>query len=201
MAALGPVELLRQEAVRKELELLDEQVTELEKLGEVLRDKMRNALSQSRDGRGEGRPLDPQAMRQILEPIGAEMQERLGEILLPHQKKRLNQLALQARLRGGGFALFSPDVAGQLGITEQQRDQLRDKSQQVEQDLRKKIADLRRQAQEELISLLSAEQQAKYRELVGAPFEFPAPQRQPGQPGGRGRPGGRPDRPARPNGN
>ncbi|MFV1964358.1 MAG: hypothetical protein ACC628_02960 [Pirellulaceae bacterium] len=188
---MGTVDLLRQDAVRKELELLDDQVADLENLGEDIREMMRAAVTRLREGREQGRPGRPQDMRQVFEPISTEAQDRLAEILLPHQMKRLNQLALQARLRGGGFAMLSPDVGQQLGITEQQRDQLREKAQSIEQDLRKEIAKLRRQAQDDLITLLTPEQQAKYRELIGAPFEFPPPRRPEGPPGGReGRPGG-----------
>jgi hypothetical protein len=56
---------------------------------------------------------------------------------------------------------------------------LRTKSEELERDLRKKIADLRRQAQDELLSLLTPEQQGKIREMVGEPFEFVEPERRP----------------------
>jgi hypothetical protein len=174
---MGTVELLRQDAVRKELELLDDQVANLEKLGEEIREMMRDAISRFREGRESDQAGGPPDMRQLIQSVQTRSQARLGEILLPHQMKRLQQLAMQARLRGGGFAMLSPEVGEQLGINEQQREQLREKAQGIEADLRKKIAELRRQAQDELIALLTPEQQAKYRELLGEPFEFPAPQR------------------------
>jgi hypothetical protein len=185
---MGTVELLRQDAVRKELELLDDQVANLEKLREDIREMMRDAINRLREGRDPDQPGPPPDMRQVFESVQARAQARLNEILLPHQMKRLQQLALQARLRGGGFAMLSPDVGQQLGITDEQREQLREKAQRIEADLRKKIAELRRQAQDELIALLTPEQQAKYRELVGPPFEFPAPQRPEGRPENRGGP-------------
>ena len=90
-------------------------------------------------------------------------------------------------------------MARDLGITDQQREQLRTKVDEIERETRKKEADLRRQAREQVIGLLTAEQQAKLKDLIGEPFTFEmqAPPQRPGQPGGPGQPPGGPGGPNR----
>lgn len=206
----GPTALLRREDVRKELELLDDQEKQLDALEQKMRDRMREAFTPPRDRPQEGnRDQKPQPsqggprqdFRQMFEKFNKETRDELAKILLPHQLKRLDQLNAQLRMQGGPRAILGGDVARDLGITDQQREDLQKKIEAIEQETRKKEAEIRRQAREQAISLLTPEQQKKYREMVGAPFEFQfqMPSFQPlGQPGrggpsAPGRASGRPN--------
>ena len=122
--------------------------------------------------------------RAAMEQSNQETRSELSKILLPHQLKRLEQLAMQMQTRGGGTAVLGGEVGQQLGVTEQQRAQLQPKVDEVERESRKKTAEIRRQAQDQVISLLTPEQQAKFRELVGEPFEFQIESPAPGRPFG-----------------
>lgn len=189
----GLTELLRRQDVRKELELLDDQVKQLEEFEQKQRDRMREAFSQlrppgqpgSRDqgrnqggdqprdpGRGQGAPKPQVDFRQLMEQQNKETRAELAQILLPHQLKRLEQLSAQLRTQGGGMSLLSGDIAKEAGVTDQQRDQLRSKVEEIERELRKKEAELRRQARDQVISLLPADQQQKIQEQLGEPFTF-----------------------------
>ena len=183
----GPLELLVREDVRKELELLDDQVRDLQALRDRLRDRMREMVTQrmregtpGAEGNAENQRVEfRERMRKLMEQVNAEIRQEVSEILLPHQMKRLDQLTLQLRMRGGLNALGG-DVAQQLGVTDPQREQLRAKFEEVEREYRRKVAELRRQAQDELLTVLTPEQQAKLRDLMGEPFEFAAvPPRRP----------------------
>jgi Spy/CpxP family protein refolding chaperone len=201
----GPLELLRRQDVRKELELLDEQVQQLAGLEEKQRNAMFDSLRRFNDriAKGDrmprrepgdaGRPRDPGNAgpppdpRASFEQSNQALRNELSQILLPHQLKRLDQLQMQMRMRGGTMALFGREVAQELGITDDQREQLRPQVEGIERETQRKIAEIRRQAQQQVISLLSPDQQAKFRDLVGDPFEFanepPPPQ---GPPPGSG---------------
>ena len=49
---------------------------------------------------------------------------------MPHQFDRLKQIDLQSRIqRGGAAALTEGELADTLGLTESQRDQIREKSE------------------------------------------------------------------------
>lgn len=190
----GLAEVLRREDARKELELLDDQVAQLEKLNESRREKMRDLFSGMRDVPQEQRG---EKMRELFQKAQQDLEGDIGKILLPHQMKRAKQLATQLRLRGGVRAMLGDQMAQDLGLTEDQKEKLRAKSEQLEEQLRKKYAELRSQAQNELLQALTPAQQAKWKEMVGEPFEFqreefarPGGTRQGDEAGGRGRRGG-----------
>lgn len=112
----GKLGLLRIDAIKKELELLDEQSADIEKLNEELRaqrsgdgpdfrnmtdeerraafEKLRaerEALSEAeREKQDEERRAEQRARQ-------AEADAKLAEILLPHQMERLSQIELQTR--------------------------------------------------------------------------------------------------------
>jgi vacuolar-type H+-ATPase subunit I/STV1 len=197
----GSVQLLLRPDVRKELELLDDQVKQLEQAGERLRGQMRERFREAMESSQDmSRETRGEKIREIVQEVGAEIEDRIGEILLPPQLQRLRQLELQMRLRGGLVrALTSEQVADELEITEDQQARLRTKAQQVEEELREKIAELRKQAQDELLQVLTPEQRAEWRERIGDPFEFqrmepprrgfgPAAKTNPGRGGPRRRP-------------
>jgi len=129
-------------------------------------------------------------VREKMEKQRTEMEGKVKEILLPHQIKRLEQIQVQTRMRWAGTsgALGSEELAEKLGITEEQREKLQAKQEEVQKKLAEKIAKARQEAQDEILSVLTPEQVKKIKDLIGEPFEM---QRQRGGPGGRGAQGGR----------
>jgi Spy/CpxP family protein refolding chaperone len=187
----GLADVLRREDVQKELELLDDQVEKLRQLGESQRDRMREKFAGLQDVPREDRM---EKARELMRKAQQDTEEEIGKILLPFQMKRAKQLAFQIRMRGGATrAMLSDPVAEELGLTESQKERIRTKAEQLEEELRKKIAELRTQAQDELLKELTPPQQAQWKEMVGDPFEFQRiefPRLGGGQPG-QGGPGGR----------
>lgn len=178
----GLAEVLRREDVRKDLELLDDQVAQLQKLADGRRDQMRDLFSGLRDVPQEQRG---EKMRELFQKSQQGLEEEIGKILLPHQMKRAKQLEMQLRMRGGR-GMLADQAAQELGLTDEQKEKLRGKSDQLEEGIRKKLAELRTQAQNELLKMLTPEQQAKWKDMVGEPFEFQReePPRSPGGPQG-----------------
>ena len=222
----GSLELLAREDVQKELELLDDQIAEIEEAREDQRDAVREAFSGfgrggnrgggNRDRQGGGDRGQRQGgedrfarFREMREKMEKQVKESIDKILLPHQSKRLTQLALQRSLRGGAAqaaaALSSGDLAEDLKVSESQGEKLQEKARSIEEKLRKEIAKLRKKAQEELVGSLTPAQQREFKEMVGKPFTFAEPERGRGRgrgrggDRGRGRGGDRSERPRRPN--
>jgi hypothetical protein len=169
--------LLAREDVQKELVLEPEQLAELGKLRDnndmrAVFEKMRELPEAERMTKG----------RELMEAAQKKTQAQVDKILIGPQADRLKQLALQFQMRAGGAGLANDDVAEKLGIPEDQREKLRTKARELELQARKKLL-------EDLLKELTPEQQKKYQELVGEPFEFKQDER----PGGRGQggPGGR----------
>jgi Spy/CpxP family protein refolding chaperone len=161
-------DVLRRQDVRTDLELLDDQVAQLEKLAEGRREQMRELFSGLRDVPQEERGAK---MRELVQKAQKDLEADVGKILLPHQMKRAKQLVTQMQMRGGRGMLSEP-IAQDLGLTDAQKEQLQAKSAQLEEEVRKKLAELRAQSQNELLKVLTPAQQAKWKEMVGEPFEF-----------------------------
>ena len=190
IAAFGrsaPLDLLRRPDVQSELELLDEQKSEALALSKKFDERRREILSGFADQFRE-RDASSEADRQVLLKNVQEAFRGLHEetevglsFLLPHQRKRLSQVEIQFRMRAGGGlgALASPEIGAQLEVTEPQREILRNKAMELGREFGKKVAELRREMQQQLLAELSPEQRTKFEELVGDPFEF-----QDGPPGG-----------------
>ncbi|MFW6169863.1 MAG: hypothetical protein ACODAD_05180 [Planctomycetota bacterium] len=151
--------LLAREDVRKELELVDEQIKKLEELreGVDMRSIFQGLQDVARDQRRE-------KMREAMERAQDKVDAKLDEILLPHQRTRLKELEAQYATRGVGGILRGP-VAEELGISEQQGEQLREKAQALRRELENKL-------QAELIKELKPDQQRKLKALMGEPFAF-----------------------------
>lgn len=174
------LELLRRDDVKKELELLDDQVKQIEALREKSRSGLRDSFSGLRDLSQEERRERFAKLREKLQASNKEIDKEVNEkILLPHQSKRLAQIRFQMRLRrsSGTGAFTSTTVVEALGISEQQQEKLKKLQSQIDQDLRKQIAKLREQARQKILKELTTEQRAKYKNLVGEPFEATDPPR------------------------
>ncbi len=80
--------------------------------------------------------------------------------------------------------MTNPQLANQLNLTDEQKDQLRDLQQDAfgemrkiredtsdPQELRTKMVELNKKVNEQVMKLLTAEQKAKWKELTGKPFK------------------------------
>lgn len=191
MGGGGSQFLLRREDVRKDLELSDEQIEQLEKLSEGREPIDREALRSELEGLSDDQRIEK--MRERREETAKENDEKLREILLPHQMERLKQITAQLSAQGGSRSLTGGRLADQLGITDEQKEKIRIKSEELQKSLTEKIAALRKEMQEELLAELTPEQRAQYQEMMGDEFKFEQPRRA-GQAqgvGGRGAGGGR----------
>ena len=181
----GAIALLRRKDVQKELELVDDQIKELEAIGEG---GWREALSGLRD-----LPREEQftKMREVMEEQRKQVEAKINDILLPHQLKRYKQLQVQSQMRGNGAAIMMGRVAEQLNITESQRDELRKKFADIQGEIRAEIEAIQAKARDRLLKELTPAQQAKFKSMVGETFKFTdEPPRGPGRSsGGRSRRG------------
>lgn len=190
------VDVAQRSDVQKELELLEDQTSQIEQIAQKQRDGMREVFGQIRDIAEDQRG---ERMRELFAKATQDTENALEEALLPHQMKRLRQLSVQLRSRGGVVrALTSDEIAEEVGISEAKIDELRAANEEAEAQLREEIAKLRAKADEKILATLSAEQRSKWNDMVGEPFEFEAEERGPGfggfgGRGGPGGPGGRPE--------
>lgn len=165
--------LLRSEEVRTELELQDDQVEKLQSIEEEMRDKIREEMGGR--FRGGERP-DFEAMRATFDEMRKEVETKIGEVLTTQQMDRLRQIETQQQIQqGGARSLMGGPLADKLGLTDDQKEQLREKAREVEAKLQEKMAAARAEAREEMLTVLTAEQRATLDEMTGTPFTLPEP--------------------------
>lgn len=186
--------LINDKNVVAELELVDDQVEALNDLQDEMRNIFRESFSGMREKFSDKNVDRESLMQEIRDKIQSEMasvETELNEILLPHQVTRLEELSfqMQASRSGTQGLLTNPKVKERLGLTDDQIHEVEEKAEQVRADLEKKIEDLRASARDEILSVLTSDQQAKIKEMMGDSFEFE--QRGGRDRGGRGRGGDR----------
>jgi Spy/CpxP family protein refolding chaperone len=163
--------------MEKELEVVPEQKEALAKLRAETYEKMRTLWT----GTGEGDQQERlKKYYEATRALSDETEKKVREILLPHQLRRLAQVALQMKLAqtgyGGTQAIATGEVAEELGITDEQRALLKEKEQEVMKEIREKTQEFYKKLQEEsrekLLSVLTPSQRKKLTEMTGDKFEW-----------------------------
>jgi len=177
----GPM-LLNVKEVQKELKLSDDQISQIKALMPMRRGPIQQ---------GDEPPTPPKRLTR------EEMDAKLKSILSTDQFARFQQLMLQAQ---GPMAFGRPEVQEKLGLTSDQKSKIReimDADRQTppptpgeQSDLRKAMKERREKLEREVTAVLTDDQKATWKSMIGAKFDFPAMRR---IPGGRGGPGGHDD--------
>ena len=213
---VGRLDLVRVEPVQEELGLVEEQLTKVSDLRDELRGD-RGGRSERGGERPNFRDMTDEEREEFMAQRqkeaaerSAQEKEKLGEILMPHQSQRLEEIFLQVR---GPAALLDPTVAEAVGLTEDDQEELRETIQEAREgmqeemrelfeagdreQIRAKMTEMQKKVEEEALAVLSDEQKQKFTELKGEKFDLP-PGALGGGRGGEGRRGGREGRPERP---
>ncbi|MCE9525947.1 MAG: hypothetical protein K8R36_07825 [Planctomycetales bacterium] len=181
----GGLMLLGDENVRKDLGITEDQQKKMEAFQAKVREEMGQVFQGLRDLTDEERTAKFAEIQKKMADMTTAAEK---EILLPKQVERLKQISFQSRINRGGTvdALSNEDIAKDLGITEAQKEALKKASEEATAEMNEKMTKLRDEARQKILSVLTAEQQAKIKKLSGEPITFA-----PFQFGGRGGPGGR----------
>ena len=162
--------MLSDPSVRKDLELVDEQMDRIREVNKEFGQRIRDSLGDlSKDGFD---PAQASKLKDIIGDIQRQKQEEIDKLLLPHQIDRLKQVALQMQMksRGTANALSNDKIAEALGLTEEQIKNLKSRSTELQQEIAEKTKKLQADAKEELIGMLTSEQQQKLKEMMGDDF-------------------------------
>ena len=173
--------LLSNESVRRELKLGDDQYAGVKKINAEAQKRMselfRSRVMQS-DGKGPTSiSVGGNELREIMEENQRVAEEAIEEILLPEQLERVRQLAYQVQVAqvGLGEALVNGKLGQEIGVYEDQKQNLTDRAAKIEAEARAAIVKIRAQARAKLFEELSPEQRKKAEELLGDYFEYEEP--------------------------
>jgi hypothetical protein len=162
--------LLRHKAVRDDLKLTHR---EAKKIHEFTETQWKKALA------AEDLP-DAKARDQKYEEMTKEDEKFLEETLTPDQNKRLDQITLQV---AGLLWIKQPEIVAVLKLTDEQKKKagvyLDEAKKEMEELLhspvrRDRHAEMKKHheaSKKRLLELLTDEQEAKYMEMIGAPFK------------------------------
>lgn len=160
----GVVLLVRPD-VAKDLELVPSQEQAVRTLIASLPSKIKTLVFEFRD-------LTEVQRRERIAEFGRQQQSDINEILLPHQRVRLDQIAFQIRIDApdvvGSFV--SDEVVRVLGLTDEQVRQIRSRDAELSKMYRNEIAQVRKRVGAVMLTELSPEQRAEWNATVGEPF-------------------------------
>ncbi len=205
----GGLGLLRIPEVQQELKMTQPQISKLDGAMEAVQESMRELWQ----GGGNFQQMTPEE-REKLGAKAEEIQEKaVAGILDQTQMKRYKELALQQM---GAMALLRQSVGKELGITNEQRTKLQEiqreqmrsmfqrggqggpgGAQMTPEERQKRMQEFREareKTQAAMLEVLTAQQKAKWTQMIGKPFKFPEMQFGAGRRGGN-RPGGGPGGP------
>ncbi len=118
-------------------------------------------------------PADFQKTQEIMKQLREELKEKVDDVLLPHQRKRLEEISLRMKMKrhGTSGSLVNTELAKTLDIDDAQKERIRRKAIEVQQRLEEDIAKLREEAREEILDELSPRQKQQLKDMIGADFD------------------------------
>jgi hypothetical protein len=157
--------------IHGELKLADKQIEKLKKVQENFRKEQQEILKEYRNIDADKRV---EFYREMQETNQENYTSKIKDILRPSQLKRLEQIQMQSTLRSrGNYALYDPKIADVLGITEEQKKEIRTKAMEAQKKLNAEMMRLRQEMQEKLLDeVLTAAQKRKIKELTGDKYEM-----------------------------
>lgn len=187
------LEILQNESVQKELELADDQKADLKKISENSEAK-RRALFTGGGGQNFRDLSDAERQKRFAEfntkreAITKEAVAKMGDVLLPHQAERLQEVYVQ--VRGPSVLTDDDEISKKLAVTEEQKEKLQEIRREAFSSLRPqggdqgnarpqggqggfdpaRMAAMRKEREEKSMAVLNATQKEQYTKMKGAPF-------------------------------
>jgi hypothetical protein len=170
--------LLQSEYVQKELDLSAEQKEKLADLAKKAMEPPKDEPAFDWQKFSKMKPEEQQKFqKERMERFtkrGEETKKQIEQVLTPKQLKKLKKIEFQQR---GAMMLASPYVAEQLGLSDDQKQQL----QKIREEQQGKIMQVQRENEEKTLGVLNPDQTKKLKELSekGMSAWGEMPQRQP----------------------
>ena len=178
--------------LRKEIEVVDDQVDAVKKLAEDYQREMMEFHQKNGKIGLEIQRLFKEGKMEEAKELGEEYQNRnsefsegykkkIAEVLLPHQIERLNQIAKRQSARytnefqdefGIGVAF-----ADEIGLTAAEKKRLIDTVKEARKEYYATVEEARKKANEKILSSLTTEQKEKMKEILGEEYDPQAMQR------------------------
>lgn len=164
--------MLSNQQIREDLQLADDQWKEVQRIQSDFQSQMRAAMNGVMEG--GFKPERAGELKEKLEAVRTEMTGRLGQVLLPHQLTRLEQLGRHVQMKSSelGDSMFAGSIAEELGLTDEQKERLRERAEELRAEMQAEIRKMQAEAREKLLEELTPEQREKLKEMLGDEFDY-----------------------------
>ena len=183
----GPTQLINSKTVLADIKATEEQVTKLKEWAKDYQTKQFESFKDFKD-------LSKEERTEKMAAMTADAWKQIGEVLKPEQVKRLKQIELQT---AGAGAYSRKEVVEGLKITEEQTGKIREASTSMFKDMAdlreeyglkgfgtkleadkqksydKKVAALTKELTGKVEDVLTADQKAKWKEMIGEAVDVP----------------------------
>jgi Spy/CpxP family protein refolding chaperone len=177
--------LLRSPQVQQELRFTEDQKQKLQEAGQQMAGDFAGLAT-----------MDPADRMKKMEELQKNISDKLSSLLTPEQNKRLKEIGLQVQ---GAAAVMTPEVAQELGVTEDQKEKIRDAMTDMRtkagelrgtppEQMQAKVQQLRKDLDNQIMPILTPQQRQKLDEMQGAKIDIDMSALM----GGGRRPGGQP---------
>ena len=180
--------LLQVKSVQEELKLSADQIKRIMEVPQNVKDKHQKELQDLENELvNEERRTKFLKLHEMRQKIADEAQKGQEDILNSEQKKRFKEIQLQV---GGVQAFQHEELQKTLHLTDAQKDEIRTINSDYVEKMReisrpgvrrgrgqaeendKNMAALKKESVNKVLATLSDDQKTKYKEMIGAPFEF-----------------------------
>ena len=170
--------LLQMDQIRNELKLTEPQLDGIRKLQQQSNQTLQKAAQEMMKALKEGgeKPSIDQ-MREARESVRDLTDRAIEEILLPEQMSRIREIAFQVEISrmGLGPALTRGKFGEKVGVRADQKPDLIRLAKKIDDEMKAKIAEIKREARDELLASLDSEQEKSAKELIGEFFDYSEP--------------------------
>jgi plasmid maintenance system killer protein len=165
--------LLHDASVRKDLEILDEQMKRFTEVESEYREKISVMVNEHQEQGGFNTREGQQEYARRLQELQNKQREAIQGVLLPHQLDRFKQVSRQWKMQMMGMAnvLHHGSLSEELEISKSQKARLREIEKEFRRELAKKVKEMTEAAEQRMLDELSSEQREKLRELTGDEFK------------------------------
>lgn len=169
--------LLNIPEVRKELDVMDDQMERITQSRADINKRIQDEVAKMMEGGFD--PSKAKEMAEVVRAQRAEVEQQISEQLLPAQVQRLKEIALRMQMKQAGTVrtLGRKDIKEALGLTDEQVKALEAKAEELDKEMKKRVEELKKKAQSELMNELNPDQRKKLEEMMGKEFDYQAPER------------------------
>ena len=181
------LQLVYNKGLMNELEILDDQMDKVKKIGQDYQKQMmemtkansemytkmaeiqKRAAEGDKDAKAEIKTLTAEYYEKMSESQSKTIKD-LEEVLLPHQMKRLRQIARQQSfkwMKNSDYFGIPYAMSNELDLSREQKKELKKVTDKIRKEFYEDVAKMRKKSMKKILDALTAEQREKFDDIVG----------------------------------